>query len=135
MAVPAVSHQTGHCLMLRGSPPGASREVAAVSCKFKQMSCASSPGAVGPRPASQLITFFFFFPLGLFCFFEERGKIPHSISASQAFQLLSRQQLSQLGPMTSLKAALTSPPYTPNKGLTTCNETTTQSQQTDEGNS
>ncbi|KAL0626901.1 BEN domain-containing protein 2 [Plecturocebus cupreus] len=33
MAVLAVNHQTGHCLMSKGSPPGASREVAADSCK------------------------------------------------------------------------------------------------------
>ena len=43
--VVAVCHQTGHCLMLRASPPGDYREVAAVSCKFKQMNCVLSPGA------------------------------------------------------------------------------------------
>jgi hypothetical protein len=44
MAV-AVSHQTGHHLMLRGSASAAYREVASVSCEFKQMSSALSPGS------------------------------------------------------------------------------------------
>lgn len=43
--VVAVCQQTGHSLILRASPLGAYREVAAVSCKFKQMNCVLSPGA------------------------------------------------------------------------------------------
>lgn len=43
--VVAVCHQTDHSLMLRTSPPADYREVAAVSCKFKQMNCVLSPGA------------------------------------------------------------------------------------------
>jgi len=43
--VVAVCQPTGHCLILRGSLLGAYSEVAAVSCKFKQMNCALSAGA------------------------------------------------------------------------------------------
>lgn len=43
--VVAVCQPTGRCLILRASPLGAYSEVAAVSCKFKQMNCALSPGA------------------------------------------------------------------------------------------